>query len=98
MMNVRTLLAATLLATTAGPVAAQQADPSDAPASTLAECVEPEATQAPVTDEALSMPEDFRIALFDGVWEGIRDFYVDPDANGLDWEAIEALKNAGAIQ
>lgn len=34
------------------------------------------------------MPEDFRIQLFEGVWEGIRDFYVDPDTNGLDWEAI----------
>ena len=34
------------------------------------------------------MPEDFRIALFDGTWEGIRDYYVDPATNGLDWEAI----------
>ena len=34
------------------------------------------------------MPEEFRIALFDGVWEGIRDSYVDPETNGLDWEAI----------
>ncbi len=34
------------------------------------------------------MPEDFRITLFDGVWEGIRDYYVDPETNGLDWEAI----------
>ena len=75
-----------------GPVAAQEASPSATPASTPpsadAECVEPEATQAPVTDEALSMPEDFRIELFDGVWEGIRDYYVDPETNGLDWEAI----------
>ena len=28
------------------------------------------------------------MALFDGVWEGIRDYYVDPETNGLDWEAI----------
>ena len=34
------------------------------------------------------MPEDFRIGLFDGVWQGIRDGYVDPDTNGLDWDAI----------
>lgn len=82
------LPAALILAT--GPVVAQEAspDPSLAPSTTVGECVEPEATLAPVTEEALSMPEDFRIYLFDGVWEGIRDFYVDPDANGLDWEAI----------
>jgi C-terminal peptidase prc len=50
--------------------------------------VEPEASAEPVIDETLSMPEDFRIALFNGVWEGIRDFYVDPDTNGVDWEAV----------
>ncbi len=70
------------------PVAAQDASPSVTEASAAAECVEPEASQAPVTDEALSMPEDFRIALFDGVWQGIRDYYIDPDTNGLDWDAI----------
>ena len=48
----------------------------------------PRRSEAPVTDEALSIPEDFRIGLFNGVWEGIRDLYVDPDTNGLDWEAI----------
>jgi carboxyl-terminal processing protease len=51
-------------------------------------CVEPEASLAPVAEETLSMPEEFRIGLFDGVWQGIRDAYVDPDTNGLDWEAI----------
>lgn len=70
------------------PVAAQDASPSQTETPTAAECVEPEVTPAPVTDEALSMPEDFRIALFDGVWQGIRDYYVDPDTNGLDWEAV----------
>ena len=34
------------------------------------------------------MPEEFRIGLFEGVWQGIRDAYVDPETNGLDWEAI----------
>ncbi len=77
-----------VLALTLNPVAAQEADPSVAPTSSVGECVEPEATQAPVTDEALSMPEEFRIELFENVWEGIRDFYVDPDTNGLDWEAV----------
>jgi carboxyl-terminal processing protease len=69
------------------PVAAQEASPSPEPV-TISECVEPEATQAPISDEPLSISEDFRIALFNGVWEGIRDFYVDPETNGLDWEAI----------
>ena len=36
------------------------------PRSRSEECVEPEASLAPVADETLSMPEDFRIALFDG--------------------------------
>jgi carboxyl-terminal processing protease len=59
----------------------------DAGSSPDPECVEPEASPAPV-DETLSMPEEFRIALFNSVWEGIRDYYVDPETNGLDWEAI----------
>ena len=66
-----------------GPAPAQAASPAG-----TTECVEPVASAAPVTDEALSMPEDFRIALFNGVWEGIRDFYWDPETNGLDWESI----------
>jgi carboxyl-terminal processing protease len=78
------------LALTLTPVAAQDESPSatEAPTATAAECVEPEASLEPLTDDSLSMPEDFRILLFEGVWEGIRDFYVDPDTNGLDWEAI----------
>jgi carboxyl-terminal processing protease len=76
------------LALTIAPVAAQEASPSVTEAPAAAECVEPEETEAPVTDEALSMPEEFRIALFDGVWQGIRDYYVDPQTNGLDWEAV----------
>ena len=82
-----------LAVTVAVPVAAQDAsprpdaEPSHA-ATTIDACVEPEASLAPVSEEALSMPEDFRIALFDGVWEGIRDYYIDPDTKGLDWEAI----------
>ncbi len=75
------------------PVAAQPG-PSPVASATVSTagsvdaCVEPEATLAPLSDETLSMPEDFRIALFDGVWEGIRDLYVDPETNGLDWDAI----------
>lgn len=80
------------------PVAGQDAspipEPTPAPNATAAattpadECIEPEPTLEPLADETLSMPEDYRIALFEGVWEGIRDYYVDPDTNGLDWEAI----------
>ncbi len=76
------------------PADAQEASPSPVPSATVSPaasadaCVEPEATLAPLSDDTLSMPEDFRIALFDGVWEGIRDYYVDADTNGLDWDAI----------
>lgn len=78
----------TLAAISAGPVAAQEASSSPAPASAIVECVEPEASAAPEQDESLSMPESFRLELFQGVWSGIRDFYVDPETNGLDWDAI----------
>ncbi len=76
-----------LVCAIAAPGVAQEPSPS-ASAPVSAECVEPEASAAPVEIEPLSMPEDFRIALFDGVWEGIRDYYIDPDTNGLDWDAI----------
>ena len=69
-----------LLVAAALPVMAQETEPSPVPDA----CVEPEASFEPVTETALSMPEEFRIALFDGVWEGIRELYVDPDTNGLD--------------
>lgn len=89
------LMSAWLLVVAAAlPSLAQEASPSagaspSASASTAGSaCVEPEASAAPVTDETLSIPEEFRIALFNGVWEGIRDAYVDPETNGLDWEAI----------
>jgi carboxyl-terminal processing protease len=98
------LLTLLLLAALTVPVLAQETDPGASPAPSAApstpgagpdqpsasrgECVEPEASAEPVIDETLSMPEDFRIALFDGVWQGIRDYYVDPETNGLDWDAI----------
>jgi carboxyl-terminal processing protease len=77
-----------MVAALALPVAAQDAspDPGESPAADA--CVEPEPTLEPVSEAALSMPEDFRIALFNGVWEGIDQLYVDPEANGLDWDAI----------
>ena len=84
------LFTASVKLTLAGvvPALAQDASPeasgspaaaSSAPVSSTSECVEPEASTAPVTDGQLSMPEAVRIALFIGVWEGIRDFYLAPD-------------------
>jgi carboxyl-terminal processing protease len=70
-----------------GAVGAQSPDASPGPVAADA-CVEPEASAPPRPDETLSMPQEFRVQLFDGVWGGIRDFYVDPDVKGLDWEAI----------
>jgi C-terminal peptidase prc len=51
-------------------------------------CVEPEASQPPLPPDALSIPEQMRIVLFENVWTGIRDFYIDPELHGLDWDAI----------
>ena len=71
------------------PVCPRGGEPGDDRGERAAdECVEPEASLAPVAEETLSMPEEFRIGLFEGVWQGIRDAYVDPETNGLDWEAI----------
>jgi hypothetical protein len=90
-----------LLPTAIAPVAAQDASPeptatspaSPAPAASpsvtqAGECVEPEETPPPLSETPLSIPEEYRIALFDGVWEGIRDYYWDVDTAGLDWEAV----------
>jgi carboxyl-terminal processing protease len=87
-------LSALLALGTMVPAAAQDPTPSGSPSgpaespAASSACVEPEASAAPIADETLSIPEEFRIALFNGVWEGIRDAYVDPETNGLDWEAI----------
>lgn len=90
------LAAPVLLAGLVLPAAAQDAGSSPPPSATPGpaaspapgECVEPEVTPEPLTDETLSIPEDFRIALFEGVWQGIRDAYIDPETNELDWEAV----------
>jgi carboxyl-terminal processing protease len=76
-----------LLTAATAPVLAQDESPAPSPAATDA-CFEPEVTPAPLVDSTLSMPEDFRIQLFDGVWEGVRDFYWDAGTAGLDWEAV----------
>ena len=70
------------------PVAGQDDSPRPSAGAVVAECIEPDASAAPLAGGPLSMPEAFRIQLFDGVWQGIRDFYVDPDVKGLDWDAI----------
>ena len=84
-----------LLPSAAVPAAAQDAEPSPSPAPgaspsvTEADtCVEPEVTPAPLSENPLSIPEEARIALFEGVWQGIRDYYWDVDTAGLDWDAI----------
>jgi carboxyl-terminal processing protease len=98
------LLTLFLLAIATVPAVAQGTEPGISPAPSAAPstpgaspdqpsappdaCIEPEASAEPLVEETLSMPEDFRIALFDGVWQGIRDYYVDPETNGLDWDAI----------
>jgi C-terminal peptidase prc len=62
--------------------------PPGSPPVAVSECVEPESTALPLPPDALSIPEEVRIALFDQVWTGIRDFYIDPELKGLDWDAI----------
>jgi carboxyl-terminal processing protease len=84
---------ATLLVLASAPVVAQDTEPSPSPSPEVAsaavdECIEPEATEEPLADTTLSIPESARITLFEGVWEGIRDYYWDPDTAGLDWEAV----------
>jgi C-terminal peptidase prc len=91
-------IALSLIAVLGARVAGQEASPSAEPAPSAAAsvapsespgaCVEPEASLEPIADAPLSMPEQYRIDLFNGVWEGIRDYYVDPDTNGVDWDAI----------
>jgi carboxyl-terminal processing protease len=92
-------LVAALLALPAGVVLAQSPDPSASPVPSLTPdaspaaaspgtCVEPEASAPPLPPDALNVPEEMRIALFENVWTGIRDFYIDPELNGLDWDAI----------
>jgi carboxyl-terminal processing protease len=34
------------------------------------------------------MPEDYRIGLFDAVWQAVNDRYVQSDFNGVDWEQV----------
>ncbi|CAN5792730.1 S41 family peptidase [soil metagenome] len=71
-----------------GSAVAQSPGASPSPAVAVEVCAEPEASAPPRPDETLSIPQEFRIQLFEGVWGGIRDFYVDPEVKGLDWEAI----------
>jgi carboxyl-terminal processing protease len=35
------------------------------------------------------MPEAYRVALFDGVWQAVNQGYVDPEFNGADWAAVQ---------
>ena len=84
------LLALPIASVAQSPVPASPA-PATSPGATagsVGACVEPEASQPPLPPDALSIPEQMRIALFENVWTGIRDFYIDPELKGLDWDAI----------
>src|SRR5689334_11454232 len=59
-----------------------------APGVALAQgCPDASPTPAP-SAEPLLMPEDNRLALFDGVWNSIDVGYLDPTFDGKDWDAI----------
>ena len=58
-----------------------------APARAQSGC--PAASPSPEPSaEPLLMPEDARLSLFEGVWGAIDGAYLDPDLNGVDWDAI----------
>jgi C-terminal peptidase prc len=79
------LLAASLAALGSVGMAALAAIASPAPTEA---CPQPDAAAPPQPDAPLVMPEDYRIALFDAVWETVSELYVVPDFNGTDWGAI----------
>jgi hypothetical protein len=51
-------------------------------------CAEPTPPRPPMPDTPLVMPEEFYLALFDGVGQAISELYLFEDFNGLDWEAV----------
>jgi carboxyl-terminal processing protease len=61
-------------------------------------CPEPTATEAPAPTEPLVMPEGYRVALFDGVWNAVNELYLDPDFNGVDWQAVGDEYSAYMLQ
>ena len=71
------------LALPLGPIAALPARAADpVPCATVG------ASPSPGPSEAIVMPEEARIALFDQVWGDIDDGYLDDTFNGVDWAAV----------
>jgi carboxyl-terminal processing protease len=52
-------------------------------------CATPAPSVAPVPSAPEVMPEDYRVALFDGVWKAVDQLYIDPKHNGVDWQALD---------
>lgn len=77
-----TLLAGALLALPLGPTGSLPVRAQDVP------CAGAEASPSPGPDEAVLMPEDARLALFDQVWGTIDEGYLDETYNGVDWAAV----------
>lgn len=60
-----------------------------APALAQVPCPEPPPPSVPMPDTPMVMPEDFRIGLFDGVWQAVAELYLFADYNGVDWQAVQ---------
>lgn len=52
-------------------------------------CAEPAPPPQPVPDAPLVMPEEYRIGLFDGVWQTVAELYLHEDYGGVDWDAVQ---------
>ena len=72
------------------PVAAGSPSPASSPvaAGSPSACPSPSPSASSDPGSAEVMPQDYRLALFDGVWKAINDSYLDPAFNGVDWQAI----------
>jgi carboxyl-terminal processing protease len=81
--RIRTIAVALLVACLLGP--SQLA--TTARAATTGCVTQPD--PSPVPDAPFAMPEVYRIALFDSVWQAVNEGYVDPEFNGADWAAIQ---------
>ncbi len=51
-------------------------------------CPTPAVSAVPGPTAPLVMPEDYRLALLDRIWQQLADGYIDPGMNGVDWAAV----------
>jgi carboxyl-terminal processing protease len=51
-------------------------------------CPEPPPPEEFAAPAPMVMPEDFRMALFENVWQAVSELYLHEDFNGVDWQAI----------